>query len=528
MVSLIRTPTHFCVPPRLKSSFRPSSSVLALGRGLELRCPVFSLVATKQEEGVFGVIQLRRSGRRGVDSCCCWCGGGGGGSSASAEGDGELEARILEFMRNSEKPGAFPSRKELEEAGRFDLVEAIRRKGGWFLLGWDSEDDENESLEEAEAVDIDFDMEEFRRRVKSCQDSGAFHNNEEDSLCVNGSSETVSSSGRSLENGAEEDSGVEGILRRLEKRRKSSFDMNSEKSSNGKWALNRDDGNDQNVMTTAVGRSNLGQTITDASDSWRAWSIQRAGFQDAEFEPAEITFGQNQEGKRTSIEHSVVVTEKGTGDLHRQSGVNHKDIRARIQHLEVELNSALQLIRFKSEEYSSKEVKHQELIRFKSEEYSSKEVIGSSPSDVQKLSDALEFQENQLMHAQMRLRSIRAKLTVLEGKMTLTTIDAQKTMEKKQNRINGAYLATQLLRTTHIVWPKSASEVLLAGSFDGWTSQWLQRKMEKSSAGIFSVTMLLYPGRYEIKFIVDGKWRVDPLRPIVKNHGHENNLLIIT
>nr|GMD19599.1 protein ptst, chloroplastic [Ipomoea batatas] len=506
MVSLIRTPTHFCVPPQLKSSFR-RSSVLALSRGLELRCPVFSFVATKKQEGVFGFLQLRRSGR-GIDSCC-WCGEGGG--SASSEGDAELEARILEFMRDSEKPGAFPSRKELEEAGRFDLVEAIRRKGGWFLLGWDSEDDENE-VQEAEAVDIDFDMEEFRRRVKSCQDSGAFDNNEEDSLCVNGSSESVSSSGRSLENGAEEDSGVEGILSRLEKHRKSSFDMNSDKSSNGKWALNRDDRNDQNVMTTAVGRSNLGQTITDASDSWRTWSIQRAGFQDAEFEPAEITFGRNQEGKRTSIDHSVVVTENGTGDLHRQSGANHKDIRARIQHLEVELNSALQLIRFKSEENSSKEV------------------IGSSPTDLQKLSDALEFQENQLMHAQMRLRSIRAKLTVLEGKMALATTDAQKTMEKKQNKINGAYLATQLLRTTHIVWPNSVSEVLLAGSFDGWTSQlkWLQRKMEKSSAGIFSVTMLLYPGRYEFKFIVDGKWRVDPLRPIIVNHGHENNLLIIT
>nr|GMD18251.1 protein ptst, chloroplastic [Ipomoea batatas] len=474
MVSLIRTPTHFCVPPQLKSSLR-RPSVLALSRGLELRCPVFSFAARKKQEGV----QLRRKGR-GIDSC--WCGGGGG--SESAEGDAELEARILEFMRDSEKPGAFPSRKELEEAGRFDLVEAIRRKGGWFLLGWDSEDDENESPGVQEAEAIDFDMEEFRRRVKSCQDSGAFNNNEEDSLCVNGSSESVSSSGRSLENGAEEDSGVEGILRRLEKHRKSSFDMNSDKSSNGKWALNRDDGNDQNVMTTAVGRSNLGQTITDASDSWRTWSIQRAGFQDAEFEPAEITFGRNQEGKRTSIDHSVVVTENGTGDLHRQSGANHKDIRARIQHLEAELNSALQLIRFKSEENSSKEV------------------IGSSPTDLQKLSDALEFQENQLMHAQMRLRSIRAKLTVLEGKMALATTDAQKTMEKKQNKINGAYLATQLLRTTHIVWPNSASEVLLAGSFDGWTSQF--------------------------KFIVDGKWRVDPLRPIIVNHGHENNLLIIT
>ncbi|KAJ7943536.1 5'-AMP-activated protein kinase subunit beta-2 [Quillaja saponaria] len=83
----------------------------------------------------------------------------------------------------------------------------------------------------------------------------------------------------------------------------------------------------------------------------------------------------------------------------------------------------------------------------------------------------------------------------------------------------------QLLRTACIVWPNSASEVLLAGSFDGWVTQ---RKMEKSNTGIFSVSLKLYPGKYEIKFIVDGKWMIDPLRPIVRNNGHENNLLTIT
>lgn len=37
--------------------------------------------------------------------------------------------------------------------------------------------------------------------------------------------------------------------------------------------------------------------------------------------------------------------------------------------------------------------------------------------------------------------------------------------------MDGANKALQLLRTTSIVWPNSASEVLLAGSFDGWTTQ---------------------------------------------------------
>lgn len=49
--------------------------------------------------------------------------------------------------------------------------------------------------------------------------------------------------------------------------------------------------------------------------------------------------------------------------------------------------------------------------------------------------------------------------------------DAQKIAELKQKRMDAARKALQLLRTTCIVWPNSASEVFLAGSFDGWTTQ---------------------------------------------------------
>ncbi|WMV07632.1 hypothetical protein MTR67_001017 [Solanum verrucosum] len=127
-------------------------------------------------------------------------------------------------------------------------------------------------------------------------------------------------------------------------------------------------------------------------------------------------------------------------------------------------------------------------------------------------------------------------------------------LDEKQKRIDRSSKALQLLRTARIVWTNSASEVLLAGSFDGWTTQkvtWklgeepvlctiksillsmtrcieMQRKMEKSSTGVFSVRLKLYPGRYEIKFVVDGIWKIDPLWPIVHNDGHENNLFIVT
>ena len=44
-------------------------------------------------------------------------------------------------------------------------------------------------------------------------------------------------------------------------------------------------------------------------------------------------------------------------------------------------------------------------------------------------------------------------------------------IEEKQKNIKCARRALQMLRTACVVWPNSASEVLLVGSFDGWSNQ---------------------------------------------------------
>lgn len=59
-----------------------------------------------------------------------------------------------------------------------------------------------------------------------------------------------------------------------------------------------------------------------------------------------------------------------------------------------------------------------------SEEILLSQVLGRSISDLENLSDAREFQENEVINAQKRLRSIRAKLAILEGKMALALMSA--------------------------------------------------------------------------------------------------------
>uniref|UniRef100_M1BHL7 Isoamylase N-terminal domain containing protein n=1 Tax=Solanum tuberosum TaxID=4113 RepID=M1BHL7_SOLTU len=443
-------------------------------------------------------VELIRKGKEEHSVCCCCCGEG-----SQSEGDMKLEADILAFMEKSQNPDAFPSRKDLEKAGRVDLIEAIRNRGGWYSFGWDSEEEpptDQENVPEAE--EMDFDIEELRRRVEKYQESDS------GSDFSSGDSSQPASSSEAV---VEEDSAVEGILNRLEKERISSLGINTSKYGYGANHSSRDNIDDRSSGTTTTGRdpyrTDLGKngSLTTCSpkkgglsdsggqlnhkytpDMWRSWSTQRACPEGTDFEVGEVDLDKRPNGGKTETSRDDVFTVKENSSETPERWIynNHNDISTRLQHLELELSSTLRSLRSKSQEFSSMEV------------------LGKSRSDFQKLLDAREFQENDVINAQKRLRSIRAKLAILEGKVALTLTDAEKLLAKKQKRIDGARKALQFLRTTQIVWHNSASEVLLTGSFDGWTTQ--------------------------IKFIVDGIWKVDPLRPVVHNNGHENNLLIVT
>ncbi|XP_057509292.1 protein PTST homolog 2, chloroplastic-like [Actinidia eriantha] len=438
-------------------------------------------------------------------------------------------------MKESEKPEVFPTKEELIDAGRMDLVEAIVKRGGWFSLGWDLGDESENEEERGQENGIEryfdedkvpehgieryFDEDKFQENGIEVQENGRGGGDCEDlgRFGVSSVSMSPSSSGRSLELGDEDEMGIEGILSRLEKQRNLTFGIALGKNGHSTYALSKH-GDELPLGTSRItgGKFSHKESVSDFDGSknslkpetWRTWSFQRAGFSEAEFEAGEINLNVDRmlAAKDASKEEMIAITNGSTELLAKQKVSSHNDIRTRLQHMELELASSLSLLKSKSEEVVTKDG-HE-----------------SSSNDLRQLSDAWEFQENEIMNAQGRLRSIRAKLAVLEGKMALAIIDAHKIVEGKQKRIDGGHRALQLLRDACIVWPNSASEVLLAGSYDGWTTQ---RKMEKSSAGIFSVCLKLYPGRYEIKFIVDGVWRTDPLRPIV-HHGYENNLLIIT
>ncbi|KAG9444533.1 hypothetical protein H6P81_015873 [Aristolochia fimbriata] len=426
---------------------------------------------------------------------------------SESRSDIDLEEEIFEFMTKSSNPERFPSKEELIAAGRMDLVDGISKQGGWLALGWGlDEEDENDE----------------RNFRQTSGEDGA-----------NGSSEFAASSGRPAERVTEiESTGIEGILCGLEKERNLSFGVGQRRKEDELRApLNVFSGNDISNQSTSLTASqdlfndsggahfqngsitdNSTSEICNGSHTWRIWSSQRAGSPLAEFEAIERPEDHSPLGDVTDKMYEVAQGSYGASGpgekLDTEDKQNIKQqISSHLQQLEQELSSVLNLIRSKAHPDTSHKVK------------------GNYPKDLESLSDVLEFQQTEAMKTEDQLRSMRAKLAVLEGKIAMEIIEAQRLVEEKQKKIDNAQKAFSLLRTASIVWPNSATEVLLAGSFDGWTSQ---RRMHKSKSGIFSLNLKLYPGRYEIKFIVDGVWRVDPLRPVVHSNGHENNLLIVS
>ncbi|MFC1811399.1 glycogen-binding domain-containing protein [Thermodesulfobacteriota bacterium] len=53
-----------------------------------------------------------------------------------------------------------------------------------------------------------------------------------------------------------------------------------------------------------------------------------------------------------------------------------------------------------------------------------------------------------------------------------------------------------------------AKEVILMGDFNNWDPK--KHSMKSDENGIWTKAVMLFPGNYEYKFLVDGEWKEDP------------------
>ena len=72
-----------------------------------------------------------------------------------------------------------------------------------------------------------------------------------------------------------------------------------------------------------------------------------------------------------------------------------------------------------------------------------------------------------------------------------------------------------------------SQEVTLAGDFNNWDVA--AHPMKKDKKGIWKKLLSLKPGRYEYRFLVDGKWENDPAccDCIPNEFGSQNSVRIV-
>ena len=83
-------------------------------------------------------------------------------------------------------------------------------------------------------------------------------------------------------------------------------------------------------------------------------------------------------------------------------------------------------------------------------------------------------------------------------------------------------------RITFSFGDQQANSVSLTGDFNQWNRT--SHPMKDCGKGIWQKIMMLPPGEYEYKFVVDGQWRTDPNNPnrCPNRFGTYNNILRVS
>lgn len=90
----------------------------------------------------------------------------------------------------------------------------------------------------------------------------------------------------------------------------------------------------------------------------------------------------------------------------------------------------------------------------------------------------------------------------------VTTVKAQPVAKRKTTRTRSASkpLDTSANEARFELTIQEAQEVSVAGTFNNWTPQ----PLEKITDSVWATHFPLKPGRYEYRFVVDGTWQEDP------------------
>jgi len=83
-------------------------------------------------------------------------------------------------------------------------------------------------------------------------------------------------------------------------------------------------------------------------------------------------------------------------------------------------------------------------------------------------------------------------------------------------------------RVTFLFESSDAKEVILVGNFNNWNAR--KHPMKSNENGMWNKSVVIPPGRYEYKFLVDRQWEEDPQndQTCLNCFGTYNNVFNLT
>ncbi|KAF5750419.1 hypothetical protein HS088_TW03G00755 [Tripterygium wilfordii] len=155
-------------------------------------------------------------------------------------------------------------------------------------------------------------------------------------------------------------------------------------------------------------------------------------------------------------------------------------------------------------------------------------------TEIDRLKFMLHQKELELSMLKEQIEKEKLAFTVLQAHAETEINKAQKLIPDKDAELHSAEEGLSGLEEVEIHYCGDGEIVEVTGSFNGWhhrikmdpqLSSSIMDPIRSRTFRVWSTVLWLYPGIYEIKFVVDGQWKVDPQRESATKDGICNNIL---
>lgn len=155
-------------------------------------------------------------------------------------------------------------------------------------------------------------------------------------------------------------------------------------------------------------------------------------------------------------------------------------------------------------------------------------------AEIDNLKAILHQKEMELSELKQEVEKEKQTLSILQAKANAEIGNAHRGITEKDVELRDTEESLSGLKEVQIEYWGNGETVEVAGSFNGWLHR-IEMDLQPSSKMItptvsrnskhWSTILWLYPGVYEIKFIVDGNWRIDSNLEVITSGNITNNVL---